>query len=325
MNALENNYLNPSRSAEVELKKQEAYAKAGEVTLQELEGLVAYREAKVAHLTELVREIDRALDQPGLSLEARRTLRTEREHLWEACDYARAFPTTPLGLGGEALSLGAGAFPLVGKGLQVARWGISSVASLLRLEGAAVCRGFAADVAIARLEGMAMGRGTSVLSAPVAGAESTAGLRTSTALRTERAGLTPVRRQAVAPPKTPAEILRADITPRANRAAELRKAAAKKGKPSPHKIEPSPQTRIPSASAAPLKPTREDAGIAPETKQLLSKEQPWVVREGQEWKGKVVGQAQQTKTEGHAFRSYREAIAAAKSEETEKVFLNKLS
>jgi hypothetical protein len=54
-----------------------------------------------------------------------------------------------------------------------------------------------------------------------------------------------------------------------------------------------------------------------------SKEQPWTMREGQEWKAKVVGRAQKTGTPGHATRSYREAIAEAKLEDTEKVFLNR--
>ncbi len=60
-----------------------------------------------------------------------------------------------------------------------------------------------------------------------------------------------------------------------------------------------------------------------DARQTLSKEQPWNVRAGQEWKTKIVGQAQKTKTDGHSFRSYREAIRAAKREETERVFLNR--
>lgn len=48
-----------------------------------------------------------------------------------------------------------------------------------------------------------------------------------------------------------------------------------------------------------------------------------MIREGQEWKGKIVGTGQQTKTEGHAFRSYREAIKEAKKPDTEKVFLDR--
>ena len=55
----------------------------------------------------------------------------------------------------------------------------------------------------------------------------------------------------------------------------------------------------------------------------LSDEQPWVVRSGQEWKTKVFGRGQNTQTEGHAFRSYREAIDAAKREDVEAVFLNR--
>ena len=52
------------------------------------------------------------------------------------------------------------------------------------------------------------------------------------------------------------------------------------------------------------------------------KDQPWTVREGQEWKNKIYGKAQKTGTEGHSFRSYREAIKAAKKENVESVYLN---
>ena len=55
----------------------------------------------------------------------------------------------------------------------------------------------------------------------------------------------------------------------------------------------------------------------------ISKEQPWTVRDGQEWKEKVVGRAQKTGTDGHSFRSYREAIKAAKQEDVDKVLLNR--
>jgi len=54
-----------------------------------------------------------------------------------------------------------------------------------------------------------------------------------------------------------------------------------------------------------------------------TKDQPWTMREGQEWKEKIVGSAQKTGTDGHATASYREAIKAAKQSDTEKVFLNR--
>jgi hypothetical protein len=63
----------------------------------------------------------------------------------------------------------------------------------------------------------------------------------------------------------------------------------------------------------------EDAKVV---EKVLSKEQPWVIREGQEWKAKVFGTGQKTGSEGHAFRSYREAIPSAKMESTESVHLN---
>ena len=53
------------------------------------------------------------------------------------------------------------------------------------------------------------------------------------------------------------------------------------------------------------------------------KEQPWNIREGQEWKGKVIGRAQKTGTDGHSFRSYREAIKSAKQDDVDKVLLNR--
>ena len=58
-------------------------------------------------------------------------------------------------------------------------------------------------------------------------------------------------------------------------------------------------------------------------------EQSWTIREGQEWKTKVYGKAQVTggkdvvAGEAHAFRSYREAINAAKKEDVSEVFLNR--
>jgi hypothetical protein len=55
----------------------------------------------------------------------------------------------------------------------------------------------------------------------------------------------------------------------------------------------------------------------------LSKDQPWTIRPGQEWKLKIFGKAQKTGTPGHATRSYREAIKEAKQVDTEKVYLNR--
>ncbi len=42
-----------------------------------------------------------------------------------------------------------------------------------------------------------------------------------------------------------------------------------------------------------------------------------------EWKGKIIGKAQKTGTDGHRVRSYKEAIKAAKDPKVEKVFLDK--
>jgi hypothetical protein len=53
------------------------------------------------------------------------------------------------------------------------------------------------------------------------------------------------------------------------------------------------------------------------------KEQPWVIRSGQEYKQKIDGKAQKTGTTGHEVRSYREAIKEAKKDEVEKVFVNR--
>ena len=64
-------------------------------------------------------------------------------------------------------------------------------------------------------------------------------------------------------------------------------------------------------------------GVGRSTPGRISKEQPWTVRDGQEWKEKVVGRAQKTGTDGHSFRSYREAIKAAKQEDVDKVLLNR--
>ncbi|MFN9001755.1 MAG: hypothetical protein ACK5VW_06830, partial [Holosporales bacterium] len=52
-------------------------------------------------------------------------------------------------------------------------------------------------------------------------------------------------------------------------------------------------------------------------------EQPWNIRPGQEWKGKIVGKAQKTGTPGHQSTSYREAIGAAKRENVDAVLLNR--
>jgi len=49
----------------------------------------------------------------------------------------------------------------------------------------------------------------------------------------------------------------------------------------------------------------------------------WPQKEGKEWRDKIVGKAQKTGTDGHAFRSNREAVKAAKNEDVEKVYLNR--
>jgi hypothetical protein len=73
------------------------------------------------------------------------------------------------------------------------------------------------------------------------------------------------------------------------------------------------------------KPKLKQKSLEAEDALIKSKnlEQPWTIREGQEWKTKVFGRGQKTQTEGHAFRSYREAIDAAKREDVEAVFLNR--
>lgn len=50
-------------------------------------------------------------------------------------------------------------------------------------------------------------------------------------------------------------------------------------------------------------------------------DQPWKIREGQEYKEKIIGKAQKTGP-GHDTKSYREAIKAAKDKTSEKVYLN---
>jgi hypothetical protein len=73
--------------------------------------------------------------------------------------------------------------------------------------------------------------------------------------------------------------------------------------------------------------TKAGTEAAKETTKKVSKkaakEQPWTIRPGQEWKGKVVGKAQKTGTPGHAGQSYKEAIKEAKKPDVEKVFLNR--
>ena len=56
-----------------------------------------------------------------------------------------------------------------------------------------------------------------------------------------------------------------------------------------------------------------------------TKDQPWNIKEGQEWKEKIYGKAQKGKpgvSDGHDTRSYREAIKDAKNPNVEKVYLN---
>ncbi|MEN8237135.1 MAG: hypothetical protein ABFQ95_06305, partial [Pseudomonadota bacterium] len=54
-----------------------------------------------------------------------------------------------------------------------------------------------------------------------------------------------------------------------------------------------------------------------------SRLQPWTVRPGQEWKMKIVGRGQRTKTPGHALESYKIAIREAKKPQTQTVLLDK--
>ena len=57
--------------------------------------------------------------------------------------------------------------------------------------------------------------------------------------------------------------------------------------------------------------------------QVKKGDQPWVIREGQEWKSKVYGKAQKTGTTGHRFRTYCEGIKLAKNEDIEVVSLDR--
>ena len=62
--------------------------------------------------------------------------------------------------------------------------------------------------------------------------------------------------------------------------------------------------------------------------QIKRGEQPWSIREGQEWKRKVIGKAQVTGTKAnpdkaHAFKTYRKAIKEAQKADTQAVLLNR--
>ena len=54
-----------------------------------------------------------------------------------------------------------------------------------------------------------------------------------------------------------------------------------------------------------------------------SKDHTWEVKPGKEYRAKIIGKAQKTGTPGHAERTYREAIRAAKRDDVEKVYLNR--
>jgi hypothetical protein len=69
--------------------------------------------------------------------------------------------------------------------------------------------------------------------------------------------------------------------------------------------------------------THATANASKKPNNIHSKEQPWKIREGQEWKEKIVGGAQKTGTPGHNVRSYREAISSAKQDDVQKVLLNR--
>ena len=55
----------------------------------------------------------------------------------------------------------------------------------------------------------------------------------------------------------------------------------------------------------------------------LDSEGRWPQKEGKGWRDQITGRAQQTGTEGHRFRSYREAIIEAKKSDTEHVYLDR--
>lgn len=76
----------------------------------------------------------------------------------------------------------------------------------------------------------------------------------------------------------------------------------------PHK--PAPQKETGTVSSGKSTPSK------------LSKDQPWKIRLGQEWKEKVVGKAQKTGTPGHALESAKQAIREAKDPVIGKVYLN---
>jgi transposase len=52
-------------------------------------------------------------------------------------------------------------------------------------------------------------------------------------------------------------------------------------------------------------------------------EQPWVIRQGQEYKSKIIGRGQKTGTDGHSSASTRAAIKAAKRGDVEVVTLDR--
>jgi hypothetical protein len=84
-----------------------------------------------------------------------------------------------------------------------------------------------------------------------------------------------------------------------------------------------------SVKKLPKPDVRQTAEISHEVaeKPALKKEKKptsqWAMREGKEWRQKIIGKAQKTGTPGHDIRSYREAIMAAKRDDVGMVFLNR--
>ena len=72
-----------------------------------------------------------------------------------------------------------------------------------------------------------------------------------------------------------------------------------------------------------VKRTNPPVKVVQEVSKRQSREQPWTIRSGQEYKERIVGRAQRTGTPGHATRSTREAIAAAKRKDVVEVYMDR--
>jgi hypothetical protein len=63
--------------------------------------------------------------------------------------------------------------------------------------------------------------------------------------------------------------------------------------------------------------------VAEKVKFKATKDQPWNIRPGQEWKEKIVGKGQKTGTDGHVLKSYKEAVGVAKKKEVTEVLVDR--